>query len=209
MNIKKFRQFSIIVFVFGFLLLTLSFYTTQKSQSIGQDVKITYRQKTIFKDGSAPMRLTSKVVRFRKADGSWKESITDQDENGVETRTRVQYAINGRGLFWVSEKNKKLFLVAERPGPPVAFPADAMKTKSNFVKEDSLLGYKTLVTRDGSDDVNYMENHYATELNGLLLKSIDANEEFMNVLEAVEIKVETITPEEFGELPDYPIEKAY
>lgn len=209
MNIKKFRQFSIIVFVFGFLLLTLSFYTTQKSQSIGQDVKITYRQQTIFKDGSVPLQLMSKVVRLRKADGSWKESVTDYDENGLPTRTRVQYAINGRGLFWVSEKNKKLFLVAERPGPPVAFPADAMKTKSNFVKEDSLLGYKTLITRDGSDNVNYMEYHYATELNGLLLKSIDANEESMNVLEAVEIKVETITPEEFGELPDYPIEKAY
>ncbi len=90
-----------------------------------------------------------------------------------------------------------------------ANPADAMKTKSNFLKEDSLLGYKTLVTRDGSDNVNYMEKHYATELNGLLLKSIDANAESMNVQEAVEIKVETITPEEFGELPDYPIEKAY
>ena len=192
------------------MALTFSFYATQKSQSISQDVKITYRrQQTIFKDGSAPLQLTSKVVRLRKADGSWKESVTDYDENGLETRTRVQYAINGRGLFLVSEKNKKLFLVAERPGPPVAFPAEAMKNKPNFVKEDSLLGYKTIVTRDGSDNVNYWETHYATELNGLLLKSIDANAESMNVQEAVEIKVETITPEEFGKLPDYPIEKAY
>lgn len=209
MNIKKFRQFSIIVLVFGFLTLTFSFYSTQKSQNISQDIKVTYKQQTIFKDGTAPQQLISNIVRLRKADGSWKEIITDFDENGSPKGTRVQYAINGRGLFKISEKQKKLFLVADRPGPPAAFSADSMKKQPNFIKEDSLVGYKTIILRDGSDEINYTEKHYAPDLNGLLLKWIDANAEYTNLLEAVEVKIETITPEDFGELPDYPIDNSY
>ncbi len=198
------HKLSILFVAVGLLFLAFT-YAPNESAGFNKDVKVTYKQFTILKTGEQPEQLAKQIVRLIRADGSWKEIITDLDENGAQ-RTRVQYAINGKGLFKVSERYKKLLLVADRPGPPPLFSAEAFAKAPNFLKEDSLLSFRTIVTRDAFDDSTYTETHFAPDLNGLQLKLVEATPNYTNFLEAVNIKFEKITAEEFGELPDYPIE---
>lgn len=215
MIFKIIGQLSIPVFVIGCLVIIFSYYPTHKSQGVSPDinatfnspdVKVIFKQEKIYKDGSTPPKLVSKIVRLQKADGSWKKTITDYDQNGLPARPYIQYAINGRGIFQVSEKHKKLFLLGDRPGPPRKFSAEGVKKTADFVREEDVAGYKTIVTRLGSNPVDYSELYHAPDFNGLMLKWDIIYEEYTSVIEAVEVKIEPITPEEFGELPDYPID---
>lgn len=201
------KPISILVFVIGVVVLVFG-YSINNSNIVNRDVKITYIQKAVFANGSQ-LKNTRRIFRLLKSDGSWKETTIELNEDGSTRKEFVQYAINGRGVFRVDEKNKRLLFIGDRPAQIPVYSAEAARNRPNFIGENSVLGYKTIVTRDRLDESSYMKIHSSVDFNGLRLKWIDMNDNVANIFEATDIRVERITDEEFGSMPNYPVDNSF
>lgn len=147
-------------------------------------------------------------VRFQKADGAWKEVTTYYKPDGSVLAVNKRYSIYGRGVFEVNEQQKKLLFVGPRLHEVHVFSEAEARKDSDFVREDSVLGYKTLVTRvpDSEGSSDYTEFHRAPDLNGVYLKTVFASSEgYSTVIEATKIELGEPAASEFADLPNYPV----
>lgn len=209
MNINSFfKRLSVSVFLLGVLTFAIGYgiqsantKTVNSVENLRAGVKVTYNQMRVSHDGSEKV-LQNKIERWQKADGSWKELITVFNREGAVIGSGTKYAVNGRGVFQVDEKNKQLHFLGARPETLPAFSENGYRKSSNFVGEGSVLGYKTLVERSSTS-----EFHSAPDLQGLRLKTIffGSEDQPKTVIEAVNIELREPTSEEFGKLPDYPV----
>jgi hypothetical protein len=147
----------------------------------------------------------NRITRLQKADGSWKETSVTLDANGGEVARIVKYAINGRGLFAVLESSLRLRYLSHRPEVIPAFNEVAVKKSPLYYGEGETFGYRTVITREG-DGSDYTEYHQAVDLNGLLIKMVSASAGGTTIIEATEIQIDGFTDNEFGVMPDYPVD---
>lgn len=206
----KIKFLAISIFLTGIILAVASYgieYTKNQTSEIVQnrDVKVFYRQTSQSSKDTAPVLDTTRY-RLRKADGSWKETTTVYAPDGSIMGKYDTYAINGEGIFAVSEKTKTLSFRAERPAVIPQFSEANFKSQPDFAGESEIAGFRVLVQKSSNGDSVIGEFYISPELNGLELKFVNKIGDNIFVDEATEVKVEPISEQEFGNLPDYPID---
>lgn len=209
MNYQKIlKPVAVIIFLLGLVAFVIS-YRNPSAQTIGSGKAMpsftaTYSQ-TFTPSGSERPWVQSRIERWQKSDGSWKEITTDYDKEGVTIGTYTKYAVNGRGLFRIAENDKQLRFLSARPDVIPAFSQESFRKSPNFSGESAVVGYKTLIERITQEDGSTTEFHHAPELNGLVMKIISTSEAGITVIEATEIQIRTISDSEYGVMPDYPV----
>jgi len=126
------------------------------------------------------------------------------------------FGIVGRGVFQVDEINKQLILLSPLPlGEGVKIISedpsgqeDRLRRSAQFVREETVLGYKTFVLRSSeSETTEYDETYIAPALQGLSIKYVHISKEGMEVIEPTKIEVGELEESIFT-LPDYSINYA-
>lgn len=203
---------SIIVFLLGLALFISGFNTANKTTfetvSVSPEVKVTYLFRTMLKDGSQ-VPTTCKTLRLVRADGSWKEYSTEFNGQGQVIKTYTQYGLNGQGVYRVDDYKQKIYYLGPRPAQVPVYNAQLARSTSDYVGKGNILGYTTVVTKPKRSDGLTLETQSAADLNGLMLKMIDIAEDHTTIIEAIDIRLEPISPQEFGTLPNYPIDTTY
>lgn len=176
-----------------------------RASGLTSGFKVTYHQVGEKSDGSG-RSLQAIIERRQQSNGEWKETVSWFDLDGATVIKKTEkYAINGRGLYKVDEENKRLVFLGLRPEEPVAPLPEELRKNPNFVREDSVLGYPTFVSRQDFDKNNYTEIYTAPALQGVSLKTIIGSDESKTVIEAVKVERESKTTSTPTEMPDYPI----
>ncbi|HEY0428350.1 MAG TPA: hypothetical protein VGC76_11250 [Pyrinomonadaceae bacterium] len=208
---KSIKFIAIIVFLCGLAALVVALGRSNSNSTTPVNIPTTNARAfrvvymTTFQpaDGS-PLKTFARSVRLQKSDGSWRETTTDYDLKGGEVQT-VRYAINGRGLFAVLETEKKLKYISHRPEVIPAFNEEAFKKSPLYQGEGEVLGYRTIIMRE-TVGKEYEEFQYAPALNGLIVKRTAAYENGTNFFEATKIEIDGFTENDFGTMPEYPID---
>lgn len=205
---KIFKFVAVVVFLVGVAAVAVS-YNKMAAKTKGSDkpspsVKAVYSQTYTPAGGSSVLQ--ARMERWQKADGSWKETTTNYGKDGSVIDTRDKYAVNGRGLFAVSEKEKQLQYLGQRPEVVPAFSEEGFRKGPNFAGEGSLLGFRTLIERIKEDGGDSTEFHRVPELNGLIVKIVSTSADgAKTVIEATDLKITEFSDSEYGVIPDYPI----
>jgi hypothetical protein len=204
---KRIRTLSVSLFGLGVMTAAFAFTLNQvrKPKLI---LAYTIVSKRIFtpSDGGAPRHEVT-MVRYQKSDGTWKEIITYFNPDGTTYKKTAAFGQPGRGVFQLDEEKKELSFISSMEKALADLPLFDMRNDPRFVKEASVLGYKTFVLRsieeDGSGD--YTEDYYAPAFHNALLKTISFSGRGTSVLEPVEIKIGEPGEEEFSSLPGWKI----
>lgn len=157
----------------------------------------------IFYTGDGKATIHAVIKKYVRSDGSYKQ-ITLKDGQPPS----VLYSITGWGVFGVRDEDH--MLVFRSPKHHAFHPIDeaALRKDPTFVGEDTILGYRVLVQRfPGSKPGEYDEECRAPALDGALLRDVSAGASGnRDVMEAVSITLGEPDPNEFGNLPNYPID---
>lgn len=199
---NKFKILAISVFLMGIVSAGIT-YGIQSSNTEANGVKVLYivTAKNL-RDGSS--RITGRKYRLQKPDGSWREIITYINPDGSVNDIRDTFAINGRGIYLVNEKNKQLHFRSEKSPMLRSFSASDVINSKQFGGEFQILGYQTLLENipNGND---FGQVYSAPALNGLALKYVTKIGDNIFTEEASEVNVGPISNAEFGTLPNYPV----
>lgn len=197
---RKFQFLALIIFVAGLVVAAITFYPTSGA---ARDVKVKYKVTETFGKESL---VTAIKYRLQKADGSWRDTTTYLKADGTVLNVVDTFGINGKGVFRIDEKTKQLIYLGERPSILPEYKEEQAKLSANFGGEDLIVGVRVLKENSSYNDGRITSESYrAPDYNGLFLKMVSRDGEQSTVIEATELKAETITDEEFGKLPDYPV----
>ena len=103
-------------------------------------------------------------------------------------REQETLGLLGRGVFRVEKKRGRLVYLSDMPSGRVT--ESTLRNSPTFLREDSVLGYKTIVQRfPDKDGVTYTEIHFAPMLRGLPIKTVVASSDGVHVIEAIRIEI--------------------
>jgi hypothetical protein len=177
---NRFKTLSITVFLLG--AVTAGFaYSVKLAQrpkpAIG--FTITSRQTAALVDGTPAGSITE--VRYQKSDGSWKQVRTYFGPDGKMLKEDIGFGQSGRGVFHVDKENKALQFLSQMEVQTVNKAAYDRHKDEKFVRDDTVLGYKTEVLRFTQDDGSgYTDKYFAPALQGLPIKSGTSQQSFIN-----------------------------
>lgn len=158
------------------------------------------------------------IVKYQRADGSYASVITrlaakDTGEGSAQERTKevvTRLGVPGQGVFVVDEKGKRLQLVSPLVDEKIDDVEKLLRDDPNFAKEDTVLGYRTLVLRQpNNSSVKYTEWHYAPQLRGAILKTVVVTPIGMQTTEATEIKTGEPDQTSFGVLLTHTVDSTH
>ena len=206
---KRLKFLAISTFFLGLVSVVISYgfqnITTLSSTKFEKrDIKVFYRVTFQSSKNSSPILQDTKY-RLQKNDGSWKDTVVNYAPDGSALNAFDTYAINGKGIFAVSEKTKTLSFRAERPLETFQFSEAKFKASPNFIGETQVAGLRVLVQKIPYGDSDFTELYVSPDFNGLFLKIISKSGDSITTEEATAVKIEPISEEEFGNLPNYPI----
>lgn len=115
-------------------------------------------------DGSTPFTVSTST-RYQKSDGSWRKDSTC---NG---KTTLGFSLPARGVFTVDEGSKRLIFV----GNPqhTVFSEEMLRKEPQFVREETLFGWKTFVLQSTSTETGEWNEFYiCPALQGYPLKRV-------------------------------------
>jgi hypothetical protein len=193
----------------GAAVASFAYYTTSGTQRQQKAKGFTIFSTLSFTPaGSSEARITGNRVRYQKSDGSFKQTTTYLNPDGTVKKTDVLFAQLGRGVFEVSGNEKVLsFLSPMRAQKPPMSEAELRGDHNhNIVKEELVLGYRTLVARilDNGDSSSYTELYHALELQGFQIKTVNVSQAGTTVIEPTKIQVGEPAESDFG-MPNLPI----
>lgn len=151
-------------------------------------------------------RLTRSTVRFGSSDGRWKEVNTLFDEDGASSVQTT--GGDSRGALQVSKSE----LLVTGPsavssgwnGASYHSPA-YLQSSRQFVRESSLMGYKTYVWRTpGKTDEEYFEFEFSPIIGAVPIRSVEVSPGDKVIQEAVRIELEEPSSEALA-LPNIPV----
>jgi len=203
-----FKFIAVGLFLLGTVSLVVGYsfnYLNIQASNLSSGFKVTYHQTGENSDSSGRL-LQAIIERQQQSNGEWKETVLwfDLDGKTVVKKTE-KYAINGRGLYKVDEQNKRLVFLGLRPEVPVVPAPEDLRKNPDFVREDSILGYQTFVSRQAFDESNFTEVYAAPSLQGVPLKIIIGSGESKTIIEAVKVEPEDKIISTSMETPNYPI----
>jgi hypothetical protein len=166
---------------------------TQSNQSSSLDTQYPARDYSTIgiemaREGqNKPLILKSVRVRFVKADGQWKQLI-------VSTSGKITLHWAKPDGIYFGEPGK-LYQRGEFVRPPELFHSTKfLRTHSQFVREESLLGHKVYVLRGASEKDSFTEMYQSPEVGFLSLKTVlhlSGGQE--SVIEAIKLEFAEVT----------------
>jgi hypothetical protein len=145
-----------------------------------------------------PPILTATQVRYQKSDGSWK--IETAYSNG---RKDEGFSQPGRGVYHVDDKNQRLDYLSEAGQYTTS--EERLRSSSNFVGEETILGYKTFHIRSSSDSESgaYADFYVCPALQGYPLRSVMVSKDgSKTVFETTQV----VLGEPSFRVPAYPVD---
>lgn len=202
---------SFTVFLLGLITLCYSYLAIERNvdaQARGFTVK---SSQSYISSTNADKRVFANSIRQQKSNGEWKEVTTYFNAENNVSKKDITFAKPGKGVFKVSREGKYLILLSPMGNNFPIINKTVVKNSPNFLREENVLDYKTLVSRTHlSDDSkagkskDYIETYIAPELQGLFLKRVSVSESGTNIFEPTEIilgEPDDLKLEEFDNLP--------
>lgn len=158
------------------------------------------------------------IIKYQRADGSYASVTTrldakDTGEGSAQESANdpvIRLGVPGQGVFVVDDKGKRLQLVSPLVDEKIEDVEKLLRNDPNFMKEDMVLGYRTLVLRQpNNSSVKYTEWHYAPQLRGAILKTVVVTPVGMQTTEATEIKTGEPDPASFGVLLTHTVDSTH
>jgi hypothetical protein len=179
---KTMRLVSFGVFLLGLVSAGIA-YSSRPSLPV--DVFIV-SERTFIPAGGAPVNQGTDE-RLQKSDGSYVDIKKFKTPEG-QIQTQTLFSEIGRGAFRVDEKTKTLHFLSDASPATQQLTEEVYRRQPAFVGEDTLLGYRVLVTKDIHGEGNYTELYRAPDLQWQILKRVHGNEAGTTVIEAKEVK---------------------
>ena len=198
---KRMRLISVTIFVMGTITASLAYAIDYTRRPNG--FAITSRQVHTPVDG-APV-LVADIERYQKSDGSWRLTTTYYNPDGTIRKVDNGFGQLGRGVFQVNEKATHLNFISPMSPRAHVVSASDLRKDPNFVREDSVLGYKTFVSRQEEEDGAYTEVYRAPALQGMPIKIVFSSEAGTTVIEPINIALGEPSNTVFTAMPDYQV----
>ena len=198
---KRMRLISLTIFVIGAMMASLAYAINYSRRPNG--FTIISRQVHQPTDG-APV-LVAEIERYQKSDGSWRLTTTYYNPDGTIRKVDNGYGQLGRGVFQVNEKAMRLNFISPMSAQAHVVSASEMRKDPNFVREDSVLGYQTFVSRQPGEDGDYAEVYRAPALQGMPIKIVFSSEAGTTVIEPTRIVLAEPSETVFTAMPDYQV----
>lgn len=204
--IKAVKLLTVAVFLLGVVTASIGYAVRHARTKTLTGFTVTSNQTFTSADGKRSLDAVS--VRYVKSDTTWKEITTYYKSDGTVYAVNKRYSLNERGVLEIDEKNQKLVFVGPRGHSAHVFSEAEARKDSDFVREDSVLGYRTFVTRvpDSEGSSDYSEFYRAPDLNGAYLKTVFASSKgYSTVIEATKVELGEPAAREFADIPNYPV----
>jgi hypothetical protein len=209
---RKMHIISTTVFLIGLASFGLAYYSASfaKRPKSVQGFTMISRQSFTPNNGEKTI-LTGTHVRYQKQDGSWKLVNTYFKSDGTVRNTDSGFGAPDIGVFRVDEGKKQLdFLssmeVAPQESELLMTHEQALRSDPRFIKEDEVMGYKTLVLRlPGQDESEFTDIYYAPVFRGIALKRVIVSKIGVETIEPLSIEVGEPDTAVFSSAPDYPV----
>ena len=198
---KRMRLISVTIFVMGAMTASLAYAINYTRRPNG--FTMISRQVHTPADG-APV-LVADIERYQKSDGSWRLTTTYYNPDGTIRKVDTGFGQLGRGVFQVNEKATRLNFISPMSPQAHVVSASDMRQDPNFVREDSVLGYETIVARQSEEDGAYAEVYRAPALQGMPIKIVFSSGAGTMVIEPTSIALGEPSETVFTEMPDYQV----
>ena len=199
----KLRLASLCVLGLGVVALILAYQSRATSQGGRQGFTL-YSTMTTIMQGGTPA-ITGTRIRYQRADGSFKQVTTYLAPDGKTSRTDILYGSPHRGVFLVDEGDKRIEFISSLSEKSIALSEEDLHgSHRNIVGEETLMGYKVLVARDG-DDTNYTELYHAPSLMGFQIKTVSVGPDSTLKIEPTKIVLGNPAASEIANVPHYPM----
>lgn len=206
---KRLRKLSIAVFLLGVVTASVAFAVNQAKKP-KRPVGFTLITKQTFSPSSKDMVLPEvsyfMSVRFQKSDGTWKNVRTGHTADGVVIMEDTAMGRPGRGVFRLDPIAGELTFLSSMEAWK-EFPVYDWTKDPLFLKEDTVLGYKTYVVRrhDEDDSSTYIDSYYAPDLNNYPIKEVQVSPMGTATEVAEKIVIGNPSEQQLDSLPDWPI----
>jgi len=116
--------------------------------------------------------LTAMRFRYQSRTGAFRQIATNFGTDGT-VWTSILFMVPGRGTFQSSPDNRKVTFISYAPEHPMAYSEAAARKSPDFVREDRVAGYRTLVRRIAAKDPSTTSELWeAPDLNGEPLRAV-------------------------------------
>jgi hypothetical protein len=116
--------------------------------------------------------LTAMRFRYQSRTGAFRQIVTNFDADGT-VWTSILFSVPGRGTFQSSPDNTKVTLISYASEHPAPYSEAAARKRPDFIREDSVAGYRTLVRRNAAKDSSITAEFWeAPDLNGEPLRAV-------------------------------------
>ena len=198
---KRMRLISVTIFVLGAITASVAYAINYTRRPNG--FTMTSRQVHTSADGASA--LVADIERYQKSDGSWRLTTTYFNPDGTIRKVDNGVGQLGRGVFQVKETTKLLNFISPMSPQTHVVSADDMRKDPNYVREDSVLGYQTFVSRQPGEDGAYAEVYRAPALQGMPIKIIFSSGAGTTVIEPIKIALGEPSETVFTAMPDYQV----
>jgi hypothetical protein len=196
-------RIAVSILIFGSVLTVLGLALRHERQLKTQPVHaftLVSKQTFVSNDGKEVLRFV--LTRLQRSDGSWKNITEIYNESGSVTGTNEMFGITGRGVFSVNERTHTLVFNSQKDHAFHHLNEDAMRSNvATFLGERTILGFRCLGQRDPEDTETYISPVLAFPLS-----EVTTTDKGRIVTEAVSVQIGEPSEEQFGRLPDYPVD---
>jgi len=152
-------------------------------------------------------RLLSTQQRFQRADGIYKLVQNLSVPDGTPARVQTLFGFIGLGVFQLDEARQRLVFTGPQVDDRPADVEQFLRAHELFTREESVAGISTLVWRKGGrTDGEFVEEHRAPSLGGLLVKRVKVSARGRETVEATAIQMGEPAPSLFSELFSYRVD---
>jgi hypothetical protein len=199
-----------IVLIFGIVSTSVGLIVSRHRRANAHTAKgvpfTLVRNQRFFGKGDDKGSLRATITTYTRGDGSWKQFTTSYKDDGSVAGTNTIFGITARGVFGVDDDRQKLVFMSPKHHATHEIDEEQFRKGAQFVRDDVVLGFKVLVQR--SED-GYHEFALCPALGGALLKEVSTTSEGRSVLEAVKIDLGEPSENDFGKIPDYPVDYTF
>lgn len=150
--------------------------------------------------------LSAIVVRYERADGRFREITSPFRPDGTVAANRILTNIPARGVFQVRPEQNSMQFVSPAPSGGRQITTEAeVRAMDGFSGEETVLGYRTLVVRSGTEEASVTLFH-APDLNGFPIRVVHRSRAATTTVEPMQILLGDPPKSVFGEDPEYPVD---
>ena len=185
-------------------------FTTRRTQMVMRTPYTMHSTQTSYNIGAPGSYLNATKVKYQKANGDWKEITTYFNRDGSVKAVNTCIAITNVGVFEVNDNLRELIFISPKAHAMHLETEDQLRADPKFVREDKVLGYKTIVEHESQiGKPDFVETHRAPALGGAIIKIVDsgATPDQYTVIEATRIDVGE--PTESFNYPAYPFSYSF